>query len=84
MHWSKLKPATFANKWFPSPPHPKELLMFLFTTSDFSGVAEGLEGQPVKWVDPQDLVDKYDMADVGQVFAEWLLAHIGPDGHLQH
>ena len=83
--YHKIHPATFTTKWFPTPAPPTEMVLMLLCTSAVGGVAVGLEGQPVAWVDPHELLSgkEYKTTEVSRVYAQWVIDHLGPDGQLK-
>ncbi len=52
----------------------KQVLLDIHTVTQFSGNAQGLEGQLIAWVDKSELAN-YDFPDANKPILEKLLAH---------
>ncbi|MCH1931482.1 8-oxo-dGTP diphosphatase MutT [Shewanella sp. A25] len=52
----------------------KQVLLDIHTVTQFSGNAQGLEGQLIAWVDKSELVN-YDFPDANKPILEKLLTH---------
>jgi 8-oxo-dGTP pyrophosphatase MutT (NUDIX family) len=79
-----LQPTTFFWRWF----NPTQLMMAGFLCTKFTGTAAGVEGQKIKWVSLEELqrmiTSDANILASSDVFAKWLLEHVGPDGNFAH